>query len=186
MDPRKKIIIGSVIGVIVVGIAVVVWIVPHLGNNNGNSSQSGSSVSSATPLAAQVTSPVSAYDLALARAKQWESDAAPMEVNLNDVSGGAWTFIFVSQKNKGKGFQVAVNGQAIASANEIVFQGSGTPLPANIISPDDAMAKVRSIPGFANATFVNLQMIYNVSAKQWYWGVKTATGATLTIKATHS
>jgi hypothetical protein len=185
MDPRKKIIIGSVVGIVIIIVAIIL-IVMQFGKNNGNLSQGGSSNSSATPLAAQVASPVNAYDLALARAKQWESDAAPMEVNLNDVSGGAWTFIFVSQKNKGKGFQVAVNGQTVASANEIVFQGSGTLLPANIISPDDAMAKVRSIPGFANATFVSLQMIYNVSAKQWYWGVKTATGATLTIKATHS
>jgi len=132
----------------------------------------------------QVASPQNAYDIAAGRALQWESDAALMKVNLGDANGGQWTFVFVSRKNKNKGFQVAVSGQTISSASEIVFEGAGAGLPVNAITPDAAMAKARSIPGYSNAAFVDLEMVYNAAAKQWYWGIKTASGATITVKAT--
>jgi hypothetical protein len=106
-----------------------------------------------------------------------------MEVDLDGTTGGQWTFIFVSGKVKGKGLQVIVDGQAVSSTNEIVFNGSGVALPANIISPDAAIAEAHSIPGYGNVAFVSLQMIYNASSKQWYWGVKASNGVTLTVNA---
>jgi len=180
--------IAAGIGVVVIALVAVFWIWPRFmapapsGNPAHNSGTPGGGEVPGS--LGEVTSPKSAYDIATARAKLWQPDAALVKVLLGNASGGQWTFVFVSQKDKGKGFQVVVDGQAVLSANEIVFEGSGTPLPTDIISPDAVMAQAHSLPGYGTVAFVSLEMIYNAAARQWYWGIKTSDGTTLTIKAT--
>jgi hypothetical protein len=187
---KKNLVIGIAIVIIVIILAVLgirFFSKSSSSGSGANAPTSSGSDSLGTPPAGsitQVASPQSAYEVALSSATQWEPDAALMQVNLGGADASEWTFIFVSQEKKGKGFQVVVSGQTISSSSVIAFEGSGTALPANAISPDAAMAEVRSLPGYADVAIVGLQMVYNAAAKQWYWGVKTASGGTITIKAT--
>jgi len=126
----------------------------------------------------------STYDVALTRATAWQPDAALMKMTLADASNGTWDFIFVSLKVKNKGLEVVANGQGVLRADEIMIVGSGTALPADSISPDEAMAKAHMVPGYGNATIVSLEMIYSAASRGWYWGVKTDAGVTITVKAT--
>jgi hypothetical protein len=185
----KKIVIGIIVAAIVI-ILIIVGINSFHKNPPETGSSAGTSTTTPTappPAAAggitAVTPPQSAYDIALARAKQWEPDALADMVTLNDGTGGAWTFLFVSQKKKGTGFQVVVSGQAVTNASEIPFSGGGAPLPSTMISPDAAIATAHGVPGYGSIGVVSLSMIYNGMAKQWYWGVKMANGVTLTINA---
>ena len=164
--------------------AFVVWHSPHQASVSGSSVAASSSPASASGITSVALSP-SAYDVAAARAAQWESDAALMKMNLLDSAGHSWDFTFVSPKAKGKGFEVVVNGGSVSSAEEVSVAGGGALLPANIISPDQALADARAVPGYGNATIVSLEMLYNSAAHQWYWGVTTSNGTTLTIKATN-
>jgi len=202
----------------------------------------------------------SAYDVALARAKQWQPDAKLLKVALSDPRG-VWDFTFVSLKVKNEGFKVTTaaaalsidarststvyatrtipynstttetlattttgtpetyntstvaplipsstadngtpetyttstdtsvpppgdTGQTVVSAEEIPVFGVGETLPLNITSPDQAIAAARLTPGYADAIVTSVELIYNDVAHEWYWGVKTSNGITLTIEAT--
>ena len=130
-------------------------------------------------------SPQSPYAVALARAITWRADAVLASMILGDRGGTAWTFIFVSPRVAGRGFEVVMDGQAVISAQEIAFQGKGAPLPANVIAPDAALAVARAVPGMAGANIISLELSLDAASKQWFWGARTASGTTMTIKATH-
>ena len=186
MDPqkKKKIIIWASAGCVVLAAVVAALFLTGKGPVSQTGAPGiGGGISSPAGIT-QVSAPTSAYGAAFARAKTWQSGAALIKVILNDSTGSEWTYVFVSPKNKGKGFAVTTNGNTVTAAGEVPFEGGGTALPANIVSPDAAMAAARTVPGYANAKIVSLEMIYNAAAKQWYWGVKTATGVTVTVKAT--
>lgn len=197
---KKIIAIG--LGVLVLVLVAVFWVWPRFStpaptNNSGVPAEgSGGAAPKGTTVVnapvtnlppgglTQVASPKSTYDIAAARAKLWHPDTGLVKVLLGDVNGGQWTFTFVSSKMSGKGFEVTVSGQKVVSAQEISYGGFGAVLPANIISPDQAIALAHAIPGYANAVIVSIEMIYNATAHTWYWGIKTNNGVTLTIKAT--
>lgn len=176
MQKKKMIVIGSSIG----GAIVVFLLVLFLG---GWMRSTTGTVAPGTPLT-NVVFNKSAYDIALARAVAWQPGVVLTKMTLADTSGGTWDFIFVSLKTKNKAFEILANGQGVLSVNETAIMGSGTDLPANIISPDEAMVKARAVPGYGNAVIVSLEMIYNAASHAWYWGVKTNAGLTVTIKAT--
>lgn len=129
-------------------------------------------------------SPRSAYQMAIARAEEWRSDAALVKVVLDGGDKASWTYTFVSEKAPGKGFEVSMNGQSIGGAQEVPFMAVGATLPASIVSPEDALAKARAVPGYAGVNLVSMEMVYDANAHQWYWGVKTSDGRTITVKAT--
>lgn len=185
---KKKTIIG-----LLVGLAAVIagWVLIEGWLFHGGATvltpatvPEGSS-SSASAGITQVTLSRSAYEIALAGASTWHPDAALLKMVLADAASNTWKFTFVSAKNKGKGFEVVVDGQNIVRANEVAISGGGTALPMNVVSPDQAIATARTVPGYGTATITSVEMVYNATAHQWYWGIKTASGTTLTVKATH-
>ncbi len=190
MDKAQKIKIGVAAGVGVVIVALVIFFGVR---------QSGPAPTPPPAAAPASPAPVnqlplhgmthavlsrSTYDVALSRAKAWQADAALSKMNMTDATSGAWDFIFTSSRHKGSGFEIITAGQTVESAKAITISGGGTALPANLISPDQAMATARTIPGYANAAITSVELIYNAPAKQWYWGVHTSGGVTLTINAT--
>lgn len=189
MDPQKKklLIVGGVIAVvIIVGIFVFFAVEKDLsggGNGQGQTSNTAGNTT-ATSSITNITLNRSAYQIALGRAEVWQPDAALMKMISADNTGNDWDFTFVSPKNKGKALEVVVDGQTVASTTQIAIVGGGTALPTNLISPDDAIAEAHNVPGYANATIVSVELVYNAAGNRWYWGMKTATGATLTVKAT--
>src|SRR5258708_33710911 len=141
LQKKKKIITGAVAGitVVLVAVAIVIWKWPSgvPGTPNGTTSTPGNP----SPIVG-ITNVVlnrSSYEIALARAMVWHSDAALFRMILSDDSGNAWIFTFVSPKNKGKGFEVVVDGQNTFSANDVTISGGDTALPAKIIYPDAAV-----------------------------------------------
>ena len=182
---RKKILIGGAAGLVIILAAVAGWMWFRGGSGNATAPAGPSIVPSSN--SSGITNVVlnrSAYETALSRVVQWERDAVLMKMSLADASGSVWDFIFVSPGHKGQGLAVVVSGGSVASASPESISGGGTPLPANLVSPDDAMAIARSVPGFASVPITAVQLIYVASAKQWYWGVGNAKGTSITIKAT--
>ncbi len=185
---RKSIIIA--IAIIVV-LAAGGFIALRMFGGSGNSPVASPSEAGLPPPIPTfaATSNASAYDVALARAVLWHADAklakmssAPGSLDAAGVSS-KWDFIFVSPSAPKKGFEVVVSGNAITSAAEIMIVEAGGTLPPNLISTDEAIARMRSVPGYATATVISVEAIYGPDGSQWYWGVKTNKGIT-TMKAT--
>ena len=185
MQNKKFVVIGIIIGCIIVlaGIFFIgKWF--HGGTGAAPTPTPSSSVVGGGSIAVPVVLNRSVYDVALARAIAWQPDAALMKMISADTGGNAWDFTFVSSKAKGKGFEVVVDGQSVVRTNEIMIVGGGSALPLNIISPDEAMTEAHAVPGYAKATIVSLEMLYDATARGWYWGMKTDAGVTITVKAT--
>ncbi len=132
----------------------------------------------------EVTLNKSDYEIALAAAAAWQSDAALSKMTLVDEPSDAWDFIFVSPKKKNAGFEIEVSEQTVVSSTPITLAGGGNALPADLISPDQAIEQARAVPGYGKAVITSVELSYNAAAKQWYWGVRTSAGVTLTINAT--
>jgi hypothetical protein len=186
MDPeqRKKRMVGIIIGC-VVGVAVIIviawWL--WLRSSTGTPASSEGNTTSTSGMTS-VSFSQDIYTIALQRAQSWQSDAALMTVTSGDVSGQVWNFIFSSKKMNGQTFAITVNGQTVVSATTSSLSGSGAPIPQNLISPNQALAKTHAVPGNATTAVQSLQLIYNANTKQWYWGAKTSSGFTTSIKAT--
>ena len=130
-----------------------------------------------------------AYDIALLRAQQWQPDAKMTDSkSLPGTTGPSgrsdnWDLIFVSDKVKKRGFHIIIQNRQIATAEEINFVGKGNDLPENIVSSQEAVARMHQIKGYENEQVISVEMLYGPDGKVWYWGVKTAKGV-ITIKAT--
>jgi hypothetical protein len=170
-----------IVAVIIVIVAAVFGARSFTGNGGGTGAPAAGQAPGAITSAAVNAD---AYGLAKAKAQAWEPDAALFQMVTADASGNDWNFIFVSPAHAGEGFEVTVDGSAVVAANQISVAGSGAAPPANAISPDDAITEAHAVPGYASATIVALTMIYNRNAARWYWSVKAANGAVITVKAT--
>lgn len=127
-----------------------------------------------------------AFNVAQEKAHAWHGDA--MLASLTSGSTGelgrsdAWTLVFVSSHAKGKGYMIEIDDRKIASASEIQFQGAGAEFPSNIISPEQAIERVRAIKGYESVDILAVEAIYGSKGKIWYWGVKTPRGV-ISVKA---
>jgi hypothetical protein len=130
----------------------------------------------------------SAIELGLAAARQWHSDAELSYVFSADAGqltgrSNNWQLIYISPSNKYKGFQVLITDAKISAASEIPYSGDAAQFPADAISQDEAVAKVKAIPGFANVKILAIEMIYSSEVKTWYWGVRTDKGTASIVAA---
>lgn len=121
-----------------------------------------------------------AFDIALLEARKWQTDAELALLNSgesgNNGKSDYWKLIFISGSNKGKGYQVEVNNYKITSAAEIPFIGKGADFPVDIISPEEAILRLRQLNGRQDAKILGVEAIYDANAKTWFWGVKTDRG----------
>lgn len=187
MDPRqsKKRMVAIIVACVVLA-AIIIGVVWWLWPRASTTGTPASPVNTTIPPGGitNISFSQDVYQIALQRARSWQSDAALMTMTSGDAAGQLWTFIFVSQKAGGQAYEVAMNGQTIVSASEVSIAGSGAALPQNITTPDQALAAGHAVPGYAKVPIESVQLVYNGTAKQWYWAMKTASGFTITTKAT--
>ena len=165
---------------IVIGILFSVGIFNHKSGN----------VSKGVPLPPDIDrlSSRNAYDMGLMRAKEWRPDAVLAKIisspGKTGVSGRSddWELLFVSKSLKRKALRVVITNKMIAAALEIPYVAPGGDLPENIISSQEAIARVHAIPGYENEPVISVELLYGPDGSAWYWGVKTAKGV-ITIKA---
>jgi hypothetical protein len=127
---------------------------------------------------------VSAADvsaIAFASAQIWSSDALLAYMNsgaVEQIGGRAetWEFIFVASSKKGKGYRVTILGHAITHKEEINYQGQGAPLPPSMLPEEEAIKRVRAMPGFEDVDILGVEAVHGPSGTVWYWGVKTSKG----------
>lgn len=140
------------------------------------------------PPDAHLLSTRNAYDIALLRAQEWQPDAtlartksAPGKTGVSGRSDD-WDLLFVSASAKGKGFHIVIQDRVITIAEEVPFTSEGGNLPENIISSQEAIARMRQIKGYENEPVLAVEMVYGPDGSEWYWGIKTPRG-TVTINA---
>lgn len=127
-----------------------------------------------------------AYDIALEKAKEWQTDAALSFIDavLLDSNGNpkTWKLTFVSKNISGKGFVVEVENGVITNSKEIEYSGTGSELPTNIISQQEAIEKVKKMSGYEDTEILGVEAVYGKGTEIWYWGVKTSKG-TVSVEA---
>ena len=126
-------------------------------------------------------------DDAYARARSWHSDAELSQVTTLEsganASGDAraWRFVFVSKSQSGVGFVIDVRPDGMSNGEEVAYSASGAPMPTNAKSKDDAIAEVRTLPGYNAVQVTGVEAIYNKDDHMLYWGVITSKG-TISIR----
>lgn len=138
--------------------------------------------------ASQLLSPKDAYEIALAKARQWHQDAVLSQSSSakekTDELGHSddWQFLFVSESIPKRGYQIVMERGAIVKAQEVPFVGEGAQVPQDLISQQEAIAYVHSLKGYENQPTLSIEMYYNKDANEWRWGIKTPKG-TVSFKA---
>lgn len=135
-----------------------------------------------TPIDTRPT-PFAAHDVALAAARAWRADAYLATLHSTGEVGATgrgnfWRFVFISPDPamRGRGYEVAVEGQAVRATNEIAYVGSGAVFPSNILSQEDAITRVHSFKGYESASVLGIEAVYGAKEQVWYWGVRTPQG----------
>lgn len=127
-----------------------------------------------------------AYDIALEKAKQWQSDAALSFIDTVSLDHNGnpktWKLTFVSKNMPEKGFLVELDNGAVINSKEIEYSGIGAELPTNIISQQQAIEKVKKMSGYGDANILGVEAVYGQGTEIWYWGVKTDKG-TVSVQA---
>lgn len=119
------------------------------------------------------------YGIALERAKEWQQDAAlsslETEYSEHKEAPRKWKLMFVS-KNSSQGLLVHMSDNAILSTQEIPYHGSGAELSSEIITPEEAVKRVKAMPGYEEASIDQVSAVYGTGTEAWYWGVHTSMG----------
>lgn len=169
---HKKI---AIFGFISILMAAVIFLSVFFERYKENPFHNQSSLNQERPLEAHI----SAYAIALARAREWKNDAAPSYFELQDAN--AARFIFVSGE-EGVGFAVEVVSDAVTSAQEISYTGFGAEIPEETITPEEAIKRVQNMAGYESALIEGVEAVYGREGQVWYWGVKTDKG-TVSVEA---
>ncbi|MEK7520383.1 MAG: hypothetical protein AAB581_04055 [Patescibacteria group bacterium] len=115
-------------------------------------------------------------------ARGWSDDARLVSVKSQgavDVNGKSsqWQIIFHSAEIN-TGYEFIVRGTAIISQKEIESSTQGTDVPELLRDSSDAVAAIRALPQFADATMSGISLFYNADAQKWSYGIATSRGAT--------
>jgi hypothetical protein len=121
-----------------------------------------------------------AESLALAKAKEWHLDVILAYMTSSSTMKAvtdSWRLIFVSPTLKKRGYEITIKDKQIISAAEIDYSGQGGEFPAETeITQEQAIGRVRKIPGYENVKILKVEAIYGPTGKTWYWGVETDKG----------
>lgn len=129
--------------------------------------------------------PRTAFDIALPRAREWQSDAILSFLTSQQKTAQRaeyWSIFFTSLHKKDRGFLVEVADQHIISAKEIPYRGSSAEFPSDIMSEEEAIAHVHAIKGYEHEPVLGIEALYGPAEKAWYWGVRTSKGI-VTVEA---
>lgn len=184
MEPSKKpLFIGITLVIVIAVVLGILWTTGILERE-----KAGEAVPVEEPETSKLLSPVSAYEIALVKAKEWQPDAMLAQSNSEkektDKFGHSddWQFLFVSKSLKNKGYQVFITNRVITRVGEVPFVGEGRELPPDLISQEEAIAYVHSLTGYEDQEVLSIELYYNKDANEWRWGVKTPKG-TVSFKA---
>lgn len=119
--------------------------------------------------------------LAIDAARTWRGDAELSRLfpraEANDRGDAkVWRAVFTSSSRSGAGYVVDVVGGVVIAAKETVYNSFGAAMPEDSISSDEAIARVRSLPGRGGAVIEGVEAVYNNDDAMWYWGVMTDKG----------
>lgn len=129
-----------------------------------------------------------AMEAAIAKAKGWSKDARLVTFSSKEGATGNktgksefWTFLFTAEEKPKKGYEVVVknstNSPSIYTSSEVPYGSSTRAVkeiaPSDIITQEEAIAKVREIPGYENVTVLEVEAEYGPLGEIWYWNVKT-------------
>ncbi|GEM_PF-1742679 len=124
--------------------------------------------------------PRNAYDIALPAARNWQTDAALafLESGVAGETGRSdlWRVGFISRAKPGVALVVSVKDYAVVSTGEMPYVGLGADFPADILSEEEAIARVRQLKGYESTPILKVEAVYGPAGKVWYWGVHTAKG----------
>lgn len=130
-----------------------------------------------------------AENLAREKALTWDAEAklaritsVPSDTNSRGEAD-SWKLLFTSANRPNVSYEINIVDKQITSAAETSLVLEGGELPADTISSEEAIAKVRKIKGYENEKIESVEMIYGPDGQEWYWGIKTSLGA-IRIKAT--
>lgn len=131
--------------------------------------------------AAGTVSVEAAQEKAYTRARVWHGDAELSQVTTLESGNAqadarAWRFIFVSSSRAGVGFVIDVRAESMSDGEEVAYTATGAPMPAHGKTKDEAIAEVRTLPGYANVRVSGVEAFYAESDHMWYWGVITDKG----------
>jgi len=134
-----------------------------------------------TPVAPVSVGAKDVYALAHETAQRWSNDTVLSYVSSGTVEqskghSDTWQFIFISDIHTGKGYRITINAGKVSATEEIDYQGSGAPLPSTMISQEEAVLRVRKMPGYEHVEVLGVEAVYGPSGKVWYWGVNTSKG----------
>jgi hypothetical protein len=121
-----------------------------------------------------------AESLALTKAKAWRLDAIlayMISSSTKEALTDSWRLIFVSPTLNKRGYEIKISDKQIVSGEEIDYIGKGGEFPAETkITQEQAIERVRKIPGYENVKILKVEAIYGPTGQTWYWGVETAKG----------
>lgn len=127
-----------------------------------------------------------AHNLALAEAQKWSPDAKLVFIkSLGAVTlegkSSQWQLAFSSAAKKGKGYEVIVQSDQIASKKEIDSTAVGADVPATLNDSDMAVQTLAEMPQFSDATISTINLYYNADGKVWRYALSTSKGTTSVI-----
>lgn len=121
-----------------------------------------------------------AESLAQEVAKKWRSDAV-LAYMKSDVTVGrgteSWRLVYISPVLKNFGYEIIIKDGQIFSTKEINYFGQGDNFPTDSkITQEQAIERVKNMPGFKDAEILTIDAVYGPGTKTWYWGIKTSKG----------
>jgi hypothetical protein len=123
------------------------------------------------------------YELAKTEALSWSPDAKLVFVKslgAVDLDGKSsqWQLAFSSASKKGKGYEVIIQVDQVASKKEIASTATGADVPANLKDSSDAIKTLQDLPQFSDATVSSINLYYNADGKIWRYALSTSKGTT--------
>lgn len=181
-EQNKKIVIAGIIATTVLLFGFVIWW--QVDFNKKPTAPTGNIAVEPHLMTVQ-----SAESLARKKASEWDAEAklaritsVPSDTNSRGEAD-SWKLLFTSLNRPNVSYEINIVDKQITSAAETPLMLEGGELPADIISSEEAIAKVRKIKGYENEKIESVEMIYGPDGQQWFWGVKTGRGV-ISIKAT--
>lgn len=128
----------------------------------------------------------SSYDLAQSQAAKWAADAQLVFIKslgaiTLDGKSSQWQLAFFSPVKKGKGYEIIIQADQIASEKEITSNAKSANFPKNWYDSDEAIKSIQTMPQFANATISFISFTYDPDSEGWLYVLANSDGQTTSM-----